>query len=218
MSDGAGRPLGRIALTFDAEHPGGRDFVADGASALLDVLEESSIRATFFLEGRWAEANPDVARRIAESGHLIGNHSYWHADLRLLTVAGRTADIEKAELSILSACSVDPRPWFRCPYGAGANDARVLSGLQRKGYRHVGWDIAPGDWDAGRTTDQVLGSVFDQVQSSDVILLHTWPTVTVAALPDLVRGLAARRAEFVTIAELPADELPGALSGSRAVV
>ena len=93
MNSGSEHPLGKIALTFDTEHSGGPRYVADGAVQILDILAQFKVEGTFFLEGRWAEANPEVARRMPAAGHLVGNHSYWHADLRLLTAAGLSADL-----------------------------------------------------------------------------------------------------------------------------
>ena len=51
------------------------------------------------------------------------------------------------------------RPWFRCPYGDGEHDARVLAVLADLGYRNVGWDVDPRDWRPDRTTDEIVAAV-----------------------------------------------------------
>src|SRR6266480_1104186 len=70
----------RVALTFDTEFPG-RPTVAGVEDRLLASLAAADIRATFFLQGRWVRANPDQARRIADAGHLVANHSNFHAPM-----------------------------------------------------------------------------------------------------------------------------------------
>ena len=86
----------RVALTFDAEHPDRptRPGVAEG---LLDLLAAEQIQATFFIQGRWAEAYPTTAARIAADGHLVGNHSHYHARMTLLSESGFDTDVRDAE-------------------------------------------------------------------------------------------------------------------------
>ena len=107
----------RVALTFDAEHPDRphRPGVSEG---LLDVLAARGVRSTWFLQGRWVESVPELARRVAADGHLIGNHSFYHARMPLLTDDGLRTDVRDAEQAIRDHVGVDPRPWFRCPFGA----------------------------------------------------------------------------------------------------
>src|SRR3954463_1389496 len=150
MADGAPTSPFRVALTFDAEHPD-RRHRAGVAEGLLDVLAESATTSTWFLQGRWVESTPDLARRVATDGHLVGNHSFYHARLPLLTSAGIRTDVRAAEAVIRDVVGVDPRPWFRCPFGAGSADPRVLGVLATLGYRDVGWDVGRDDWEPHRT-------------------------------------------------------------------
>ena len=71
----APRSPGQLALTFD-----------DGPNPawtprLLDILAQHNVRATFFMVGKFAKAEPELARRVADAGHLIGNHTWSHPDL-----------------------------------------------------------------------------------------------------------------------------------------
>ena len=84
----------RVALTFDAEHPSRPHCPPDATERLLATLAAREVRATFFVQGRWATAYPAVARRIATDGHLVGNHSHYHARLSTLTADGVVADLK----------------------------------------------------------------------------------------------------------------------------
>ena len=203
----------RVALTFDAEHP---DRATGGAvpERILDILARESARATFFLQGRWASAYPDIARRVAVAGHLVGSHSHSHAPMDHLTAVGLAEDIAEAETAIRTAAGVDPRPWFRCPFGAGADDVRVRRALDAAGYRHVGWDVDVADWEIGRTGPSVEADVLTGVlerSGATVVLLHTWPKATADALTGIMARLRDADAAFVgldELGEMPAD--PGA--------
>jgi peptidoglycan-N-acetylglucosamine deacetylase len=196
----------RVALTFDAEH-GDHPTRARAQLELVAGLRRAGVAATFFVQGAWAQAFPRLARRIAADGHLIGSHSHWHAPLDLLTDAGIQRDLEDAEAAIRRATGDDPRPWFRCPYGAGAEDARVGEALERRGYRHRHWDVDPEDWRPGRTPGEVADDVVaGAVEHGDgaVVLLHTWPAATAAALPAIMEGLRAAGARPVRLDEVAA--------------
>src|SRR5256885_5935902 len=171
----------RVALTFDTEFPG-RPTSTGVEDRLLEALAERGVTATFFLQGRWARANPEQARRIAAAGHRLGNHSNFHAPMNGLDDGMLRYDIRRAEETIRETTGADPRPWFRCPFGAGMEDERVLGALGELGYRHVGWDVDPRDWDEATTAQDVERIILGGVAEGDVIvLLHAWPPATVAA-------------------------------------
>jgi peptidoglycan/xylan/chitin deacetylase (PgdA/CDA1 family) len=195
----------RVALTFDAEHPD-RPAPAGNAEALLTVLARRGVRATFFVQGRWAEAYPATARSIAAGGHLVGHHSHYHARLPLLTDDGIVEDLRDGAAGIRAAIGVDPAPWFRCPFGAGADDPRVLAAIRGAGYRHVGWHVAADDWDPEHSGAFVADAILRGVESHGdgaVVLLHAWPTATLEAIEPILDGLAAAGVEPCRVDEVP---------------
>ena len=181
----------RVALTFDTEH-WSHPSSADVQDRILDVLAGAGVRATFFVQGRWATAYPECARRIAADGHLVGNHSHHHAPMSILTDAGIARDVRQAERAISGNAGVDPRPWFRCPFGDGHDDPRVLAALDRAGYRNHHWDVEPDDWRPERTPAElerlVVAGALEHGDGA-VVLLHSWPPATIAALPAILAGL-----------------------------
>jgi len=200
----------RVALTFDTEHPD-RPSASGVQERVLDRLARLEVRATFFVQGRWAEAYPATARRIPADGHLVGNHSHYHARMPLLSARGLRSDIAAAEQAVTAATGVDPRPWFRCPFGAGAGDPRVQGFVRAAGYRHVGWHVSGTDWPPERTAADVESDVVDGALAHGdgcVVLLHTWPDRTEGSIDGIVARLRAGGATFVRVDELPADLVP----------
>jgi peptidoglycan-N-acetylglucosamine deacetylase len=200
----------RVALTFDAEHPDrppGRPGVEE---ELLELFRHEGVRVTFFIQGRWAQAHPDIARRIARDGHVVGSHSHFHARMPLLSDEGLRADIVQAGRAIRAAADVDPKPWFRCPWGHGARDRRVVMALGAQRYQHVGWDVVAEDWEPERSPEDVAGDVLNgaaAVGDGTVVLLHAWPASTLEAVPDILRSLRDRNARLVTVADLADRDL-----------
>jgi peptidoglycan/xylan/chitin deacetylase (PgdA/CDA1 family) len=195
----------RAALTFDTEHPD-RPAHPGGTERLLDVLESAAVRATFFVQGRWAEAYPSVARSIATAGHVIGSHSHYHARMTSLTDAGIASDLGLAERAIRRWAGADPRPWFRFPFGDGAADERLLRALTKAGYRHVGWHVDALDWRSGTRSGPLAQAVADgleRVGDGAIVLLHAWPTPTAPAVERIVAKARTRGIELVTVDELP---------------
>ena len=194
----------RAALTFDAEHPD-RASTPGAQERVLDVLDRLGARATFFVQGRWAEAYPDTAARIAKAGHLIGNHSHYHARMPQLNSKGLAWDIKTAEENIIAITGVDPRPWFRNPFGAGSDDPRVLKAIDRAGYVHVGWSVEAFDWEPDPPVRELVDTIVAGMllaRDESVALLHTWPKRVEKALPDIIKQLRDAGAQLVGVDEL----------------
>ena len=186
--------------------------------AVLDVLRDRSVASTWFLQGRWVEAHPETARRVAEDGHLVGNHSFYHARLPLLTDDGIAAVVRDAERAIRDIVGVDPRPWFRCPFSAGSDDPRVLELIASMGYRDVDQDVILEHWEPVRTGASIVEDALRAaplVRDPVVILLHAWPPGTLNALPAMIDGLLALGGSFVRIDELERYEGPSPSAAVR---
>lgn len=186
---------GMIALTFDA-----------GASArptppLLRVLAEKELRCTFFLTGKWIDANPELAAQIVVEGHEIGNHTYSHRDLQALTDDDIREELSRTEKSVRAITGVTTKPYFRAPYGA--RDDRVIGIAASEGYRSIRWSA--DSWDAfkkGITAAEIEQRVLDRAEDGAIVLMHCGSWSTVDALPRVIDGLRARGYRLVTVSEL----------------
>ena len=199
----------RVALTIDAEHPD-RPHDAAAELRLLATLERLEVRTTFFMQGRWVEAFPDRARRVADAGHLIGNHGLYHIRMPLLSEYGLASDIIDSESVIKRTIGVDPRPWFRCAFGAGTNDRRVQAAVKSAGYRHVPWHVEAEDWEPVNDGPAVAAKVVRGVLArrsagqgdGSIVLLHSWSSGTADAMEAIVAGLRDAGAALARLDEL----------------
>jgi peptidoglycan/xylan/chitin deacetylase (PgdA/CDA1 family) len=199
-----------VAVTVDVEDPDQhRHESADAVTAILAALGQSGIRATFFVQGRWLAANPALASTMAADGHLIGNHSYFHADTRLLTAKGLREDVTRGHKEIEDALGIDARPWYRLPYGAGSESRAIRRRLRRLGYQHVGWDVDVKDF-ALSDPDTLVPKVADALAQRErlgathsIVLLHSWTAVTSRSMPDLCRFLVEGCQGTVTVDQVP---------------
>ncbi len=133
----APRRPGELALTFD-----------DGPNPawtprLLEILASHDARATFFLLGSHAQAEPELVRRMVAAGHLIGNHSWCHPNLAL-TSAGRVKEELARTSQTLEQIAGAPVKYFRPPYGA--RRPIVLRLARSLGMVPVLWNAMTSDW------------------------------------------------------------------------
>jgi peptidoglycan/xylan/chitin deacetylase (PgdA/CDA1 family) len=133
----APRRPGELALTFD-----------DGPNPawtprLLDILASHDVRATFFMVGKYAQAEPELVRRVAAAGHLIGNHSWSHPNLAL-TAPRRVREELSRTKETLEQITGKPVRHFRPPFGARRPD--VLRTARRMAMEPVLWNAMTSDW------------------------------------------------------------------------
>jgi peptidoglycan/xylan/chitin deacetylase (PgdA/CDA1 family) len=202
----------RVALTFDAEHEASPPGPPEQCGQLLDLLAAADVRATFFQQGRWAQSWPGLASRIAEEGHLVGLHCNSHVPYPWLTAEGVAADLAAGRAAVTEAAGVDPAPWFRFPYGEGARDPALVAQVREEGFTSVYWNVDVRDWSPSSEPASLVDAIIDGAEKASgtaVVLLHSWPAVTAAALPVLLARLDQLGAELVTVDELAAAELAG---------
>lgn len=177
----------QVALTFDA---GGEDGVR--AASILDTLRSKGVRATFFVEGNWANQSDTyrgLVRRMASEGHEIGNHTLTHPYSTTLANAAFCAELNQADRVISGIDGRTTRPLWRPPYGD--RDARIRTLAAGLGYRTIYWTVDPRDWDATVTEQMIYDRVMAGVQPGAIILLHVGGANTWKALPRLIDGIRA---------------------------
>ncbi|WP_066953066.1 polysaccharide deacetylase family protein [Streptomyces lushanensis] len=171
---------GYVGLTYD-----------DGPSAttpnLLNALRQNGLRATMFNQGQYAAANPSQVRAQVDAGMWVANHSYTHPHLTQQSQAQIDSEISRTQQAIAGAGGGTPK-LFRPPYGE--TNATVKSVAAKYGLTEIIWDVDSQDWN-NASTDAIVQAA-GRLTNGQIILMHDWPANTVAAIPRIAQGLAAR--------------------------
>ena len=178
-------PTKYVVLTFD-----------DGPDAtytpmVLDILAKYDAKATFFEVGQNVRKHPELTKRVHEAGHSVQNHTWTHADLRLLGAAAFRQQITSTDQAIRAQIGSTPA-CLRPPYG-GVNPA-VRQRAKALGKDLVVWTVDSRDWTKPGTA-AIVQRVLKNVHSGSVILMHDGGgnrTQTVAALPTILKTLKAQ--------------------------
>jgi peptidoglycan/xylan/chitin deacetylase (PgdA/CDA1 family) len=152
------RPV--ISLTFD-------DGPSEGTPAILEVLGQYRVPATFFQVGANVDRLPEIAAAVHDAGHEIGNHSYSHPLLCFRSQNFMESDLRRAQEAIGRHTGVVPT-WFRAPYGVrwfGLAEAQ-----RRLGLGGVMWTVIGYDWSLG--AEEVVERIFRRVSKGAILCLH----------------------------------------------
>ena len=192
-------PLQRkeLVLTFDdGPWPG-------TTPKVLDALKHECIRATFFLLGKNAEANPQFARRALAEAHSVGHHTYSHPLLDHMPLAKAEAEInhgiEEDEYAVYGQRRTDPiTPFFRFP-GFASNRA-LLDRMSERGIVVFGADVWASDW-LPMSPDQQLRLILARIEQvgRGIVLFHDTKAQTAQMLPAFLHELKRRGYRIVHV-------------------
>jgi peptidoglycan-N-acetylglucosamine deacetylase len=159
-----------VALTFD-DGPG------DQTLAILALLRENGVKATFCLIGIHVRERPDLVQAIVRDGHTLCNHTWLH-DMRLgqRSAAEIRSDLQRTSDEIHRAVPGVPIKYFRHPGGMWTPAA--VSIAQEMGMTSLGWDVDPSDWNVAgwspgaSMTNHIIGNVEQHVHPGAIVLSH----------------------------------------------
>jgi peptidoglycan-N-acetylglucosamine deacetylase len=194
----------KLALTFD-DGPDPRY-----TRRILDILAEKNVKATFFVIGGSASTYPSILKRIFNDGHDIGNHTFTHPNLSLISRTQIELELNATQRFLEAALGINTL-LFRPPYAEDiepqtTDHAQSLFSATELGYTTVGMKIDPHDW-ALPTKGQIVTQVVAQANqgAGNIVLLHDAGgsrEQTIQALSELIDKLRAQGYEFVTVHEL----------------
>ncbi|MFI9846135.1 polysaccharide deacetylase family protein [Nonomuraea sp. NPDC051941] len=180
-----------VALTFD-DGPG------PYTAKLLDILRKGQARATFFVVGSNAAAQPALVKRMSAEGHLVGNHTWDHKDLSKQATSRITDSLARTEDAVSTA--IGQRPALaRTPYGTASQAVRDVAA--ELGLALVDWDIDVKDLFADKAGD-IADLAVRKAHPGAIILMHDIHRETVDAVPDILKRLRGKGYSFVTVPEL----------------
>ncbi len=135
---------------------------------ILDTLAEYDVRAMFFVCGECVVEYRELVARMAEEGHVVGNHTWTHPLLTTLNRKEIRSEMERTSDIIEDTYGERPQ-WFRAPYGAW-NRAAFQLGAEM-GMEPMAWTVDTTDWDTPGT-DVIIDRVEHGAAPGVVVLSH----------------------------------------------
>ncbi len=186
-----------VALTFD-------DGPTDKTDEILRVLKESDIKATFFLNGGSIAENPDNARKIAEAGHEIGNHTYSHRRMVFKGYSYIKKELEDTDKLIREA-GYSGDIHFRPPNGKKL--LLLPYYLSRNDRKTIMWSMEPDSYpELASSPEKITEYVADNIKPGSIVLLHVMydneKRGSLEAIKIIASALKEKGYRLVTVSEL----------------
>lgn len=194
----------RVYLTFD-------DGPSSNTEAILDVLEEYNVKASFFVVGKEDDASMKMYRRIVEDGHTLGMHSFSHQYSTIYqSVESFSQDLENLQ-SLLKSATGKEITLYRFPGGSSNKVSNIgmeefIRYLKEKDIVYYDWNVSSGDATSQELeTEEVVQNVLSDVKlyKNSVVLMHDGANKenTVRALPEMIEKLREMDVELLPITD-----------------
>lgn len=186
-----------LYLTFDAGYENGC------TGKILDILKEKQVPAAFFLVGNYIRRSPDLVRRMAAEGHIVGNHTMHHYDMsKLSDKAAFSKELTDLEALYRDTVGQELPKYYRPPQGIYSE--KNLKMAQELGYKTVFWSLAYVDWnnDAQPTKEAAFAKLLPRTHNGAVVLLHSTSKTNAEILGELIDQWKAMGYRFGTLEEL----------------
>ena len=188
------RNRAEVAITFH----GSGDLVI--ARKILAIAKKTSTPISVMAVGVWLNANPSMGREIVDAGNELGNHTYSHKTMTLLTLKEAKVEVAKGKAAVTKAVG-KPGKWFR-PSGTLKSNSIIRAAAGASGYTHsLIYDVDSLDY-ANPSAKAIVANCLKSVQNGSIIGMHFGHAHTVTALPLLITALHARNLTPVTVTHL----------------
>ena len=175
----------------------GNEYLSD----MLATLKKHHVSASFFLEGNWVKNNPELAKMIADAGHEVGNHSYSHPDMKLLTASKTREQMIKTN-EVIKAATGKNCEWFAPPSGSYRDETVTIAAEMKM--KTVMWTVDTVDWKKP-TPDVLINRVMSKIGNGSLVLMH--PTESTAkALDRLLTLIEQKGLNVGTVSDLMNEE------------
>lgn len=163
---------------------------------MLDVLADNGVKATFFVGGSWANRYPELLKSIADGGHEIGNHGFFHKDQKKLSYMQNKEEILTCEKVVETLTGIKTN-LFAPPSGSYSNN--VLKAATDLGYRTIMWSKDTIDW-RDKDDSKIFTRATNNAQGGDLVLMH--PTQnTLNVLDKMIKYYIEKGLSVVTVSE-----------------
>lgn len=186
-----------VALTFD-DGP-----TPKATDEILSILASENVKATFFVIGGELANNPEPGKKIVAAGHELGNHTYSHDRMLLVTPSFVKQEVERTDQLIRDA-GYTGEILFRPPYGKKLFALPYY--LSKHNRKSITWDVEPESFpEIDKSADKIVDYVLSNTRPGSIIILHVmYPNrhESMQAVKKIIEGLRARGYSFKTMAEL----------------
>ena len=183
-----------VSLTFDSA------WNIDDLDEILDILDKSEVKATFFMTGDWVSKYPDAVKKLYERGHELANHAESHKNMSTLSKEECIKEIKSVHNKVYELLGIEMN-LFRPP--SGDYDDEVVLTATSLGYYTIQWNIDSLDWKNYGVKDMIERVVNSKkLCNGSIILLHNGTKYTKDALQGIIDGLKNKGYGFKTISEL----------------
>ena len=179
-----------VALTFD-DGPG------PYTARLLDALKARNAKATFFVVGSRVDSYAWLIKRMEAEGHVVGNHSQSHKNLKYLSASGIASEMGSCAQKLTNVLGHEPIV-MRCP-GGNYNNA-VKTYAKNEGVPIIQWSVDTRDWES-RNKSAIL-KYTSNVKDGSIVLMHDIYSTTVDASIEMMDRLINQGYTLVTVPEL----------------
>ena len=186
-----------LYLTFDAGYENGC------TAQILDVLKDHQVPAAFFLVGNYLEREQELVKRMADEGHIVGNHTWSHPDMSKITdPAAFEQELRQVEDLYREITGQELPRYYRPPQGIYSEENLKLA--RDLGYQTVFWSLAYVDWnnDDQPTAEEAFAKLLPRTHNGAVVLLHSTSKTNAAILDDLLTRWEEAGYRFGTLEEL----------------
>ena len=171
-----------IYLTFDVGYENGN------TASILDTLKKHNVSATFFVVGTYIESDPELVKRMAEEGHIVGNHTWHHPDMsQIAAMDAFKKELEDVENAYLEVTGEEMTKFYRPPQGkySEAN----LKMAQELEYKTFFWSLAYVDWydDNQPTKEEAFDKLLGRIHPGAIVLLHSTSDTNSLILDELIK-------------------------------
>ena len=170
-----------IYLTFDAGYENGC------TAQILDALKAHDAPAAFFVVGNYLETAPELVQRMADEGHIVGNHTWHHYDMsRISDRATFQSELDMVAEKYQELTGQTMQRFYRPPQGIYSEENLKMA--QEMGYHTVFWSLAYVDWmqDAQPTADEAFSKLLTRIHPGAIVLLHSTSATNAAILDELL--------------------------------
>ena len=185
-----------------ADEPTGALDSATGRQ-VLDTLKAHNVTAAFFLVGNYIQRNADLVRRMAQEGHIVGNHTMHHYDMsKICDKEAFSKELKDLEDLYRETTGQELAKFYRPPQGIYSPDNLKMA--QELGYKTVFWSLAYVDWnnDSQPTRAQAFAKLLPRTHCGAVVLLHSTSRTNAQILDELLTCWEKEGYRFGTLTEL----------------